>query len=404
VTSWRIWLAVAALGVGSFAIVTTELSPIGFLSEIAQDFGRSENSVGLIVTVYAWVAAVAALVSATTLGRLPRKPLLIGLMLVLASSSAVATQTSTLQTLLGARIIGALAHGVFWAMIGSLGAQIAPPRHVGLATSIIFGGISAASVLGVPLANTISHIDGWRYAFGVVSILAFASAAAIALSVPRVPGMAPFTRDALKAIARDPVFLRIYVATGCAVTAHCAAFTYIEPFLSQALRVPAHLIGVLLLVFGLAGLVGNIVTGVLIDRHLKLVVLASLALMGACLFGLGLLGPVSGVLVAAVLLFGWGIAVAAVFVGFQTWLLREAGEASLPASAIYVAIFNGSIGTGALLGSGVISVSNLNGLMIAAGVALFASLLPVIVLRVPDGANRAGMGQLESETGPGPAV
>jgi predicted MFS family arabinose efflux permease len=66
VSSWRIWLAVVALGVGSFAIVTTELAPIGFLSSIATDLGQSENKVGLIVTVYAWVAAVAALISATT--------------------------------------------------------------------------------------------------------------------------------------------------------------------------------------------------------------------------------------------------------------------------------------------------------------------------------------------------
>lgn len=391
-TSWRIWLAVTALGVSSFAIVTTELAPIGFLSSIAEDLGQSENHVGLIVTVYAWVAAAAALVSATTLGRLPRKPLLVGLLLVLASSSAVATQTSTLTALLGARIIGAFAHGVFWAMIGSLGAQIAPVRHVGRATSIIFGGISIASVLGIPLAHTISDINGWRYAFGAVAILSFASALAITLLVPRVPAMAPFAGAALKAIARDPAFQRIYLATGCAVAAHCAAFTYIEPFLSQALRMPATITSVLLFVFGAAGLAGNIVTGILIDRHLKMVVLAALALMGVCLFAIGLLGADSDAVPAAVLLFGWGIAVAAVFVGFQTWLLRAAGDAGLPASAIYVAIFNGSIGTGALLGSAAIALTSLNGLMIVAAFAICGAILPVIVLREPAAAHESGRG------------
>jgi predicted MFS family arabinose efflux permease len=129
-----------------------------------------------------------------------------------------------------------------------------------------------------------------------------------------------------------------------------------------------------------------------------MVVLVSLALIGICLFGIGLLDPGSGMLLAPVLLFGWGIAVAAVFVGFQTWLLREARDAALPASAIYVAIFNGSIGTGALLGSGVIALTSLNGLMIVAALALCASILPVIVLREPD---TAAAGQLKSEAGRG---
>lgn len=379
----RTWLAVTTLGLGAFTIVTAELEPIGLLSAIAADFHQTESSVGLVVTVYAWVGAVAALASALTLGHLPRRPLLIWLMLVLAASSVAAAVSSGLPALLGARIIGALAHGVFWAMIGTLGAQIVPQRHIGLATSIIFGGVSAASVLGVPLANMISHLEGWRYAFGAVSVLAFATALAITLFVPKVLGTAPVGIQALKAVAHDRAFLRIYFATACAITAHFAAFTYIEPFLSDALHVSATMISALLLIFGMAGLFGNLVTGILIDRHLKPLVLISLSLMAMCLLAVGLLGTGSSVGLVAALLFGWGIAVAAVFVGFQTWIIREAGDAALPASAIYVAIFNAAIGTGALLGSRVIMLSGLNGVMIMAAVGLCGSLLSVVLLPSP---------------------
>ncbi|MQB07980.1 MFS transporter [Agrobacterium tumefaciens] len=381
--SWRNWLAVGVLGVGSFAIVTTELAPIGILSSIAGDLGENEAKVGLIVTGYAWIAAAAALLSATLLGRMPRKPLLVSLMLVLAMSSAVAAITTTFSALFGARIIGAVAHGAFWAMIGTLGAQIVPARHVGVATSIIFGGVSAASVLGVPLAGMIGHLEGWRTAFGVIAALSFLTAAAIMLSVPHVSAAAPVGRQALIAIARDPACIRIYAATACAITAHFAAFTYIEPLLSDGLRIQPNVLYALLLAFGLAGLLGNVITGIFVDRYLKLLVLGSLILMAICLAGLGVFGANADLITVGILLMGWGIGVAAVFVGFQTWILRTAGDAVLPASAIYVAIFNAAIGSGALLGSVVMSFTELAGLMAIAALALVGSLVPVILLSAP---------------------
>jgi len=381
--SWRNWLAVGVLGVGSFAIVTTELAPIGILSSIANDLGENEAKVGLIVTGYAWIAAVAALLSATMLGRIPRKPLLGSLMLVLALSSAAAVISTNFPALFGARIIGAVAHGAFWAMIGTLGAQIVPARYVGVATSIIFGGVSAASVLGVPLAGVIGHHEGWRTAFGAIAILSFLTAASIMFSVPRVPAAAPVGRQALIAIARDPTFVRIYGATACAITAHFAAFTYIEPLLAEGLRIEPNALYTLLLAFGLAGLLGNVMTGVFVDRYLKPLVVGSLALMAICLAGLGALRANADLIAVGILLMGWGIGVAAVFVGFQTWILRTAGDAALPASAIYVAIFNAAIGTGALLGAVVMSFTELAGLVAIAAIALAGSIIPVLLLSAP---------------------
>ena len=243
--------------------------------------------------------------------------------------------------------------------------------------------MSAASVLGVPLASVIGDVGGWRLAFGVIAALSLVTAAAIALAVPQVPASAPVGGQALKAIMRDPVFLRIYGATTCAITAHFAAFTYIEPVLSDVLKMSPSVLSVLLLSFGLAGLVGNVITGIFVDRHLKPLVLTALALMAVCLFGIGRLDAESGVVIAVTLLAGWGIGVAAVFVGFQTWILREAADAALPASAIYVAVFNAAIGTGALLGSVILAVTDLSGLIVVAALALAGSLIPVVALAPP---------------------
>lgn len=144
----RVWTAVVALGICAFSIVTSELAPVGMLNALAADFHQTESGVGLAVTAYGWVGALAALLSGAMPARISRKALLVGLMLILAFSCLAATRSYSMFALMSARMIGALAHGAFWALIGIVAAQLAPPHRLGLATAIIFGGVSAASVVG----------------------------------------------------------------------------------------------------------------------------------------------------------------------------------------------------------------------------------------------------------------
>jgi len=373
-----VWLAVVALGLSSFVIVTTELAPIGLLSPLAAAFGQTEGDAGLLVTVYAWLAAAVALLSALFLGKQPPKRLLITLMFILSLSSVIAAQASTFSTLLGARMVGAVAHGAFWAMIGTVAVQLVPAHRVGLATSIIFGGVSVASVLGIPLANLLAHFDGFRTAFNVIAILSLLATFALIWTLPALSCSGSVGLNALSGVVKNRIFRRIYLATACAVMAHFSAFTYIEPLLSTTLHIRLNFISLLLLVFGLAGVVGNIISGKLIDRYLKSLVMLSLALMALCVALIGTLPASASAWLVGILLFGWGVAVAIMFVGFQAWILREAQEMALPASAIYVAIFNAAIGTGALIGGRILSITSLQGLMIISALAIAGSLLPII--------------------------
>jgi len=379
----HLWLAVIVLGIGAFTIVTTELAPIGLLSPIALDLSRSEPTIGLTVTVYAWIGAAAALASTVWLGRVPRKPLLVALMLGLAVSNVAASLSQSFELLLVARVIGAIAHGLFWAMIGTLAAQIAPPGRTGLATSIVFGGVSAASVLGVPAINVIGQLEGWRAAFAGVAGLGALAAIAMAAVVPKVESDAPVGVQALKDVLGMPALRGIFAATVLAVTGHFAAFTFIEPYLVDHPSVSAAMVAVLLFVFGAAGLLGNVLTGVLVDRFLKPVVLCALAGMTLSLAGLGAFGRVLDTVPTTLLLVVWGASIAAIFVGLQTWILRTAGRAALPASAIYVAIFNASIGLGATLGAAILARAGLEGLMIAACLASVLALVPAARLPRP---------------------
>ena len=383
-TPVRAWLAVAALAVSAFSIVTSELAPVGMLSALANDLHQSQAGAGLAVTAYGWVAALAALLAGAIPARISRKALLIVLMLILAFSCLAATQSHTMQTFMTARMTGALAHGAFWALIGSVAVQLVPVDKLGLATSVIFAGVSAASVLGVPLSSFIADMVGWRQAFSAISLLSLAAAVALLWTLPTLAAPQPLRLKVYVGIVKNPLLLSLFGATACIISAHFAAFTYLEPLLTQTRGIPTSTISALLLMSGLSGLLGNLIAGKLIDRHIRVLIMTSLLLSAGALGMLSIRGGSAlPVWFVAVLLGVWGAGMAIVFVGLQTWLLRSAGEATQPASAIYVAIFNTAIGTGALVGGLVSAKLGLSSLPLLAAVAMICGMALVWKLKSP---------------------
>lgn len=383
-TPVRAWLAVVALGVSAFSIVTSELAPVGMLSALANDLHQSQAGAGLAVTAYGWVAALAALLAGAIPARISRKALLIVLMLILAFSCLAATQSHTMQTFMTARMTGALAHGAFWALIGTVAVQLVPVDKLGLATSVIFAGVSAASVLGVPLSSFIADMVGWRQAFSAISLLSLAAAVALLWTLPTLAAPQPLRLRVYVGIVKNPLLLSLFGATACIISAHFAAFTYLEPLLTQTRGIPTSTISALLLMSGLSGLLGNLIAGKLIDRHIRVLIMTSLLLSAGALGMLSIRGGSAlPVWFVAVLLGVWGAGMAIVFVGLQTWLLRSAGEATQPASAIYVAIFNAAIGTGALVGGLVSARFGLSSLALLAAVAMICGMALVWKLKSP---------------------
>ncbi|QYJ98874.1 MFS transporter [Shewanella alkalitolerans] len=308
-TNWRSWVAVFMLGIASFTIVTTELAPIGMLSSIAQDMQQSASSTGLVVTLYAWLSAAVALISVMMISHLPRRPLLVGLMLLLGGVNGVAAVSQSFSVLLAARVVGALAHGAFWAMIGTLGAQLVSESSVGKATAIIFGGVSIASVLGVPLINWISSGAGWRLSFLILGILSVVTALTLVLSLPHVSGTPRLGRGELFSVFRNSKLRIVYLIAACGIVSHFAAFTYVEVLLSSVIALPNSWISICLLTFGVAGIVGNFMCGMYIDNHLKRVLSTGLLLISLCLTLISL-PTVSSKVITLLLVSGWGLGVA----------------------------------------------------------------------------------------------
>lgn len=358
--SLKLWIALIVLSLSSFAIVTTELAPIGLLSALAHDLNQSEAITGLIVTGYGWVAAISALCSIVLLIRFPRKMVLMIMLLILAISNIIVAYSSSFNMIFSARIIGAIAHGSFWALIGAVAYSLVPKHKLGLATSIIFSGVSVASILGVPLASYLTQLSSWRLAFEFLGLLSFIVCILILLFVPKIPDQAPLASGFFKKVLQHSTLNRLFILTALIISSHFAAFTFIEPFLSQIAHLESGQITLLLLVFGLAGLIGNILAGKLIDRHLHTIILISLVFISGSVFAFGYLGYQVTLSIAIVFLALWGVSIASIFVGLQTWVLKQAEDLASAASAIYVAVFNASIGLGALIGSFMLQYVTLN--------------------------------------------
>ena len=377
----RTGCAIGVLCVASFTMVACEFAPIGLLSQIAADLNQPPSTVGLTVTLYAWIGAASGLLSSWLNQRVSRKALLIALMLILALSNALAALSPEFLTLLGARAVGAVAHGVFWAVVAATAAHIVPAHRVGLATSVVLGGITVATVLGVPLVNLLGQHDGWRTAFGALALVCVLSAAAMAMVLPVTHIHSPAAGGGFAAVLRRKDLLITYAVTALTAAAHFGAYTFVEPFIAQVPGITASLIAVLLFAFGAAGFVGNLLSAVLIDRGLKPFIFTALIALASALMILGLYGPLLGIAAVVSLLVIWGVAISALFTGLQTWVLKIAGPQTVPATAVHTAVLNSAIGLGVIIGGASLNAGGLKDAMLAAGVVI----VPAIVLLLASG-------------------
>jgi predicted MFS family arabinose efflux permease len=234
--------------------------------------------------------------------------------------------------------------------------------------------------VGVPLANLIGQASGWCAAFGTLGALGLLTALLMIVVIPKAKVEWPASRVGFGEVIRNRELRGIYAVTALTVTAHFVAYTFVEPFLGAIPGIPYVMIAVLLFGFGAAGLAGNVLTGLLIDRFMTSIIALALLALCATLIGLGWFGSKLGIAPVLALLVVWGAAIAVLFTGLQTWVLRAAGSAAAPAAAIHTAVLNAAIGIGATLGAWVLGISGLSGVMLLAGVVAMLP-LPVILLQ-----------------------
>ncbi|MFF9068257.1 MFS transporter [Streptomyces sp. NPDC014891] len=421
--------AVAAVTLGIFTVMTAELLPVGLLTPAAADLAVSEGSAALMVTVPGLVAAFAApLVTARAAGA-DRRTLLVGLLLLAAAANLVSALAGHLAAVLAARVLLGIAIGGFWALAGGLASRLVPAGAVGRATAVVFGGVSAASVLGVPAGTLLTERAGWRWAFAATGLLALLAAAALRALLPRLPGAtaaagtgpdggkaagggrrrgpaAEGRRRGTAAAARPggeaadggtpggPAPRRgsagllslprrnRRVRTGllltlALVTGHFLAYSFVRPLLTDRAGLPGALLGVLLLGYGVAGVAGNFLVGPRAARSPARALAAVAGMLGAVLLAAFLVGD--GAAAGAVLLLLWGLAYGGVSLALQSWFMAAAPDEVETATGLNVSVFCLAIALGALLG-GLLADAYPLGTVLLAGAVLTLAALPVAAL------------------------
>lgn len=369
------WLAVSAVGLGTFLLVTAEQLPIGLLTSVGSALSVSEGTAGLMVTVPSLVAAVAAPVVPVLVGALDRRLLLLGLMGLMALSNVASALAPNFAVLVASRVLVGVAIGGFWAVASGLAVRLVAPVNVPRATAIIFGGVGAANVFGVPLGTLLGEFTGWRIAFASLSALALVALLALLAVLPRLAATRPVRPRLLAEQFRNPGVRVGILATFLIVTGHFSAYTFVSPVLQKVSGIDERFVGPLLFGFGMAGMVGNFVAGAALARNALRTVLAITVSLAAAMPLYVLLGggPVGG----AILLIAWGLAFGGVSVGLQTWMIKTAPQAVEAASALWVAVFNLSIGLGALVGGVIVDSLTLQGVLWLGGACALAAALAV---------------------------
>lgn len=260
--------ALLALTISAFAIGTTEFVIVGLIPTIAEQLGVTVPSAGLLVTIYAIGVAIGAPVLTALTGRVPRKLLLISLMVLFTLGNLLAWQSPGYESLVIARLLTGLAHGVFFSIGSTIATSLVAKEKAASAIAIMFGGLTVALVTGVPLGTFIGQHFGWRETFLAVSLIGVIATVASAILVPNnIKNQASASiKDQFKVLTH-PRLLLIYAITALGYGGVFTTFTFLAPMMQELAGFSAPAVSWILLAYGIAVAIGNIWGGKLADRH-----------------------------------------------------------------------------------------------------------------------------------------
>ncbi|MGE8212415.1 MAG: MFS transporter [Stenotrophomonas sp.] len=347
-------LALLALTLGAFAIGTTEFVIVGLIPTIAADLQVSLPSAGLLVSLYALGVAVGAPVLTALTGRVPRKALLVALMLLFTVGNLIAWMAPGYGSLIVARVLTGLAHGVFFSIGSIIATSVVPRDKAASAIAIMFTGLTVALVTGVPLGTFIGQHLGWRATFLAVAALGVIALLGSLLFVPRnLPRSAPATFGQQFAVLAQPRLLLVYAMTALGYGGTFLSFTFLASILQDVSGFSANAVSAVLLVYGVSVAIGNLWGGRLADRRGPVPALTLIfGLLAVVLLALTFTAYNRWLVLLTVLALG---AVAFGNVpGLQVYVVKQAQrfvpQATDVASGLNIAAFNIGIALGASLG------------------------------------------------------
>lgn len=375
----RATFALLALAISAFAIGTTEFISVGLLPLIANDLHISVTLAGLTVTLYALGVTFGAPILTSLTSGVPRKILLIGIMLVFIVGNSLAAASTGIGLLLTARIISALSHGVFMSIGSTIAADLVAENRRASAISIMFSGLTVATVTGVPLGTFIGQQLGWRAAFVAIVIVGVIALIANLILVPGNlrKGVRTPVRDQVKIVANGRLLLA-FLITALGYGGTFVVFTYLSPLLHDVTGFKESTVALILLLYGIAIAIGNVIGGKAANRRPLSALLYMFLIQAVILLLLTFTAPFK--VAGLITIFGMGLLAFMNVPGLQVYVVmlaeRFAPKAVDVASSVNIAAFNAGIALGAYLGGivtdhlGLIHTAWIGSIMVAAAVLL----------------------------------
>ncbi len=342
------WNAVISLSLGVFGLVTAEFLPASLLTPIAHDLGISAGTAGQTVTMTAVVAGIAgpALVIGTS--RIDRRMVVWSLSLLLVLSDLLAAAASNIWVLLAARAGLGVALGGVWSLAAALCLRLVPAGLMPRAMSVVFTGMTVASVCAPAFGAYIGGLWGWRATFLAASGIGLVALLIQVMTLPRMPPVDTPGLGTFVLLLRRPSIRIGLITVILVMSGHFAGFTYVRPFMEQVARLDVRMISLVLLALGIGGFFGNLAGGVVAGRSARLATgLAALILAAATLT---LLADGTSTIVALLATTAWGFGFGAFPISIQTWTTQAAPDHAESAGALLVSTFQVAISVGAIVG------------------------------------------------------
>ncbi|MEC1690083.1 MFS transporter [Bacillus mojavensis] len=371
--------ALLALAISAFAIGTTEFISVGLLPLISDDLHIPVTTAGLTVSLYALGVTFGAPILTSLTSSMSRKTLLLWIMIMFIAGNTMAASASSIGVLLAARVISAFSHGVFMSIGSTIAADLVPENKRASAISIMFTGLTVATVTGVPFGTFIGQQLGWRFAFMVIIAVGIIAVIANGILVPSNlrKGTKTTMRDQFKLVTNGRLLL-LFVITALGYGGTFVVFTYLSPLLQEVTGFKAGTVAIILLVYGIAIAIGNMIGGKLSNRNPIGALFYMFIIQAIVLFTLTFTAPFK--IAGLITIFFMGLLAFMNVPGLQVYVVMLA-ERFVPsavdvASAINIAAFNAGITLGSFLGGlitdsiGLIHTAWIGALMVAGAVIL----------------------------------
>ncbi|AHN25896.1 Arabinose efflux permease [Gilliamella apicola] len=363
------WGAIFSLFIGVTSLIAAEFIPISLLTPIAQDLNITEGQAGQSVTMVGIFAVVTSLVLAPMTQNINRRVVLFTFSILLVLSNLfIAVAPNYFIMLIGRALLG-ICVGGFWSMASAVVLQLAPSKDIPRALSIVYAGVSVATIISLPLASYLGHLVGWRNVFFIAAALSFIALVWQRLTLPSLPPCESSNFKNMFALFKQNWCFFGIIGTIFSYGGYHLFFTYLRPFLEHNLALQAGPLTLILLVFGIANCIGTFVAGLLLGRFFRPVMIAIhlvLAAIAMLLFIKYRFLSSDNVTMDTTLVIAWGFMFGFIPVGWSTWITRTLADKAELVGGLSVAAIQFSIGLAAGVGGMTFDQLGVSGIFITA--------------------------------------